>query len=94
MGLSGMLLYAQPSLLRALKRDSQISKFVEEGDLLVVEWNLFNLRQQAAKETQGSKLVGASPKGSKRRRSGTRRPLADDAMVPPQVWCGTMVQKS
>ena len=91
-GLSGVLLYAQPSLLRVLRRDSQISKFVKEGDLLVVDWDLFHLRH--AKEAQRRMLVGAA-KGGKKRGLGSRRPFDANVSGPRQVWdpdrCGMIL---
>ena len=40
-----MLLYAQPSMVRELKNDAFLSKFLEEGRLLVVQWDMHRLRR-------------------------------------------------
>ena len=49
-GLSGVLLYAQPSLASELKKDGHICKLVSEGRLLVVRWDAFRLKK--AKEAR------------------------------------------
>ena len=65
MGLSGVLLYAQPSVVQELKGDAFFSTFVEDGRLLVVIWDMFRLRKpgEARRAASMAHSTGISREG-------------------------------
>ena len=76
-GLSGVLLYAQTSLARELRDDELISRFVSEGRLLVVPWDLFRLSslksfRRSMKETRKAATGSSSAFHRKSRNGGPR----------------------